>query len=60
MIAEFNALASGSFSQGHFFEHVFDKWSTGAQEFVSDRLPHLVVDTVIALVLIQILHMRLE
>ena len=55
MIDYLLAPQSGLAAQEHFFDRVFDQWTTGAQEFVSDKLPHLVVATVIALLLIKLL-----
>ena len=55
MFAYSLALNSGLAAQEHFLDRVLDQWTTGAQEFVSDKLPHLLVDTVIALLLIKLL-----
>ena len=55
MIAHLLALNSGLTAQEHFLDRVFDRWTTGAQEFVSEKLPHLVVSALIAILLIQLL-----
>jgi moderate conductance mechanosensitive channel len=50
----------GIFAEGRFLGKVLDEWITDAQEFVSHKLPHLIVMIVIALVLMRLLKLITE
>jgi small-conductance mechanosensitive channel len=45
------------FSEGRFLGRVLDEWANDTQEFVRNRLPHLLVVAVIAFILSQLLRM---
>ena len=45
------------FSEGRFLGRVLDEWSTDTQEFVRNRLPHLLVVAVIAFLLSRLLRL---
>jgi small-conductance mechanosensitive channel len=49
------AFRTGIFAEGRFLGRVLDEWANDAQEFVTTRLPHLLMVLVIAFVLSRIL-----
>src|ERR1700760_671781 len=50
-------LRSGIFAEGRFLGKILDEWIGDAQEFVHVKLPHLVVQIVIAIILTRIIVM---
>ena len=48
-------IRSGWFAEGHFLGRVLDEWIDDFQEFLHTKLPHIVIDLVIAFVLSRII-----
>ncbi|HUB01025.1 MAG TPA: mechanosensitive ion channel family protein [Terracidiphilus sp.] len=48
-------FASGFFAQERFFGRILDEWSSDAQQFIRDSLPHILAAALIAFLLIQLL-----
>ncbi|MGC9158112.1 MAG: mechanosensitive ion channel family protein [Terracidiphilus sp.] len=53
----FSSLLMGWFAQGQFMGKVLNEWASDSQEFIRDRLPHLVMVAIIAFVLSRLLHL---
>jgi small conductance mechanosensitive channel len=51
------AMRTGLFAEGRFLGRVLDEWALDAQEFVRNKLPHLIMVAVIAFVLSRLLHL---
>ncbi|MGC1462717.1 MAG: mechanosensitive ion channel family protein [Terracidiphilus sp.] len=49
------AARSGWFAEGRFLGRLLDEWANDTQEFIRNKLPHLLVVAVIAFILIRIL-----
>ena len=51
------AIRTGLFAEGRFMGKVVDEWIRDMQEFVSLKLPHLVMVAIIALILARLLRL---